>query len=76
MPPAIPQSVVAKLTRAAIFLVVKVNPEQQNHTAVRTFCSDLPALLRAVGFRDLEGYLSCVMAFGSDVWDGLFGSPF
>ncbi len=75
MPPAMPQPVVAKLTRAAIFLVVKVNPEQQNRTAVRTFCSDLPALLRAVGFRDLEGYLSCVMAFGSDVWDRLFGSP-
>lgn len=75
MPPGIPQPVVAKLTRAAIFLVVKVNPEQQNRAAVRTVCSDLPALLRAVGFRDLEGYLSCVMAFGSDVWDRLFGSP-
>jgi putative iron-dependent peroxidase len=35
----------------------------------------LAALLRAVGFRDLDGRLSCVMAFGSDAWDRLFGSP-
>ena len=34
-----------------------------------------PALLRAVGFRDLDGRLSCVMAFGSDAWDRLFGAP-
>ena len=33
------------------------------------------ALLRAVGFRDLEGKLTCVMAFGSDAWDRLFGEP-
>ena len=31
--------------------------------------------MRAVGFRDLEGRLSCVMAFGSDAWDRLFGAP-
>ena len=31
--------------------------------------------MRAVGFRDLQGRLSCVMAFGSDAWDRLFGSP-
>ena len=34
-----------------------------------------PGLLRAVGFRDLDGRLSCVMAFGSDAWDRLFGAP-
>ena len=39
------------------------------------FCGDLTALLKAVGFRDLEGRLSCVMAFGSDAWDRLFGAP-
>jgi putative iron-dependent peroxidase len=42
---------------------------------VRSFCGDLAGLLRAVGFRDLDGGLSCVMAFGSDVWDRLFGAP-
>ena len=42
---------------------------------MRSLCGDLSALLRAVGFRDLEGSLSCVMAFGSEAWDRLFGSP-
>lgn len=42
---------------------------------MRTLCGDLSALLRSVGFRDLDGQLSCVMAFGSDAWDRLFGPP-
>jgi putative iron-dependent peroxidase len=42
---------------------------------VRSFCGDLSALLRAVGFRDIEGGLSCVMALGSGAWDRLFGAP-
>ncbi|MGA2292242.1 Dyp-type peroxidase [Bradyrhizobium sp.] len=75
MPFAIPQPVVAPLTRAAIFIVVTVNSGKENEAAVRTMCGDLAALLRAVGFRDLEGRLSCVMAFGSEAWDRLFGAP-
>ena len=51
-----------------------VNPSAEHDAAVRP-CGDLAALLRAVGFRDLEGRLSCVMAFGSDIWDRLFGEP-
>ena len=70
-----PQPVTATLTRAAIFLVVTVNPGPENAATVRAFCGDLTALLKAVGFRDLEGRLSCVMAFGSDAWDRLFGAP-
>jgi len=67
-----PQPVVARLTRAAIFLVLTINPGRESETAVRSMCGDLGGLLRAVGFRDLEGRLSCVMAFGSDAWDRLF----
>ena len=69
-----PQPVVAPLTRAAIFLVVTVNPGDDSRTTVRAFCDDFPGLVRAVAFRDLEGYLSCVMGFGSSAWDRLFGS--
>jgi putative iron-dependent peroxidase len=54
---------------------VTVKPGPEHRTTVRSFCGDLAALLRAVGFRDLEGRLSCVMAFGSDAWDRLFGPP-
>ena len=37
--------------------------------------ADLSGLLRSVGFRDLDSRLSCIMAFGSDAWDRLFGAP-
>ena len=69
-----PQPVVAPLTRAAIFLVVMVNPGDEHRTTLRAFCEDFPALVRAVAFRDLEGYLSCVVGFGSSAWDRLFGA--
>src|SRR5271169_1903627 len=48
----IPQPVAAPLTRAAIFLVVTINPGADNSAAVRSLCADLAALLRAVGFRE------------------------
>src|SRR5712664_301369 len=73
--PPVSQPVVQDLTRAAIFLVVTINAGTTSRAAVRSFCSDLPALVRAVGFRDIEGNLSCVMGIGSDAWDGLFGQP-
>ena len=69
-----PQPVVAPLTRAAIFLVVAVNPGDDDRATIRAFCGDFPALVRAVAFRDLEGYLSCVIGFGSSAWDQLFGA--
>jgi porphyrinogen peroxidase len=75
VPSAVSQPVVARLTRAAIFLVVTINSGKENESTVRTLCGDLAALLRAVGFRDLQGELSCVMAFGSDAWDRLFRAP-
>src|SRR5271154_1956366 len=74
-PRAVSQPVDAPLTRAAIFLVVTVNPGFDNRATLRAFCADLPALLRAVEFRDLEAGLSCVASFGSDAWDRLFGPP-
>jgi len=69
------QPVSAPLTRAAVFLVVTMNPGSAKQAAVRAFCADLPALIRAVEFRDLEARLSCVMGIGSDAWDKLFGDP-
>ncbi len=71
----VPQAVVQPLTRAAIFLIVTINPGVENRAAVRSFWGDLSALLRAVGFRDIEAGLSCILGFGSDAWDRLFGTP-
>src|SRR5271169_5848933 len=73
--PALAQAVAAPLTRAAIFLVATLNPSPENRAALRSFCGDFSALVRAVEFRDLEGGLSCVVGFGSDAWDHLFGHP-
>jgi len=73
--PVLAQAVAAPLTRAAIFLVATLNPGLDNRATLRSFCGDLAALLRAVEFRDLEGGLSCVIGFGSDAWDRLFGPP-
>ncbi|WP_081925133.1 Dyp-type peroxidase [Bosea sp. UNC402CLCol] len=75
VPSVISQPVVAALTRSAMFLVVTINPGSGPEETVRGLCADLSALLRAVGFRDLEGNLSCVMAFGSQAWDRLFDGP-
>jgi len=69
------QPIAAPLTRAAIFLVMAVKPGAENRTTVRSFCGDLSALFRAVEFRDIEAGLSCVMGFGSEAWDRLFGAP-
>jgi putative iron-dependent peroxidase len=69
------QLVASPLTPAAIFLVATVNPGAEAEAAVRSLCADFAALLRAVGFRDLEGNLSCILSFGSDAWDRLFGEP-
>jgi porphyrinogen peroxidase len=74
-PGVVAQAVAAPLSRAAIFLVVTINPGPDNAAAVRAFCADLSALIRAVEFRDLEAGLSCVMGIGSEGWDRLFGEP-
>jgi porphyrinogen peroxidase len=70
-----PQAVAAPLTRAAIFLVLKMNSGTDARDMIRAFCPDLSAIFRAVDFRNFEGGLSCVMGFGSDAWDELFGQP-
>jgi len=74
-PRTVPQAIAAPLTRAAIFLVMTLNPGVASRAALRSLCGDLAALVRAVGFRDTEAALSCIMGFGSEIWDRLFGQP-
>lgn len=75
MAATIPQAVDARLTRAAIFLVVTLNAGAAAEAAVRSLCGDLAALVRGVGFRAPDGGLSCVMGIGSAAWDRLFAGP-
>ncbi len=73
--PSQPQAVVSPLTKAAIFLVVVVNPGEVSAAATRSLCADVAALVRAVGFRDLTGRLSCVTGIGATAWDRLTDLP-
>jgi putative iron-dependent peroxidase len=69
--PIEPQSIVTPLSHAAVFLVVTIGPSPQALTRVREVISDIGGLVRAVGFRDLQGRLSCNVGIGSDAWDRL-----
>jgi porphyrinogen peroxidase len=71
-----PQDVLAPLSRAALVLVVTVHEGEEQAARVRELGNDLAGLVRAVGFRDLEATLSCVVGFGAEVWPRLVpGSP-
>jgi porphyrinogen peroxidase len=70
-----PQAVLSPLTGAAIFLVIVIKPGPDNADTVRGLCGDLAGLIRGVGFRDLEGHLSCVTGFSAGAWDRLAGPP-
>jgi putative iron-dependent peroxidase len=70
-----PQAVLSPLTKAAIFLVAVINQGADSADTVRRLCGDLAALVRAVGFRDLDGYLACVTGFGAAAWERLAGPP-
>jgi putative iron-dependent peroxidase len=72
---AIAQSILAPLSRSAIFLVATLKPGADHRATLRSFCGDLGGLFRAVDFRNIEAGLSCVMGIGSDAWDRLFGAP-
>jgi porphyrinogen peroxidase len=63
------QQVLAPLSLAAIYLVVEMEADSAADAAMRAMCEDVGALIRSVGFRDLEANLSCVMGIGSQAWD-------
>lgn len=65
LPPPVSRSAASRLTRAAIFLGVTMDPWAEAEETVRGVCADLSSLPRGVGFRNLEGQLSCVTGFGA-----------
>ena len=70
--PIDPQSVAAPLSAFAVFLVVTVVAGHEDRA--RAVIADIASITRAVGFRDLEGQLSCNVGIGSTAWDR-FGRP-
>ena len=75
MPSITSQAVDARLTQAAIFLVVTLDAGTDAETTVRGLCADLSSLVRGVGFRASDGELSCITGIGAAAWDRLFGAP-
>jgi putative iron-dependent peroxidase len=69
----VPQAVLSPLSRAALFLVVTIDPGGESR--VRDVLPELAGLQRAVGFRAQEGRLSCVTGIGSRAWERLFAGP-
>jgi len=69
-----PQSVIAPLSGAAVFLVLTIAGAAEAMQRVRGTIGDVGTLVRAVGFRDLQGRLSCNVGIGSSAWDRL-GQP-
>ncbi len=72
--PIEPQSVNAPLSTAAVFLVVTIADGAESVATARDVVSDIGGLVRAVGFRDLNGHLSCNVGIGATAWD-LFEQP-
>ena len=68
-----PQPILAPLTVASMFLVLTVADGAEDD--VRGLLPDVAGLTRAVGFRDLDGGLTCVLGIGSKLWDRLFVGP-
>lgn len=71
--PAQAQDVLAPPAKAAIFLVVTVHAGAEDD--VRDLLGDVAGLTRAVGFRNPEGGLSCVVGIGAELWDRLYDRP-
>jgi porphyrinogen peroxidase len=65
------QSVEAPLSRAAVFLVMAAGADDAALQGVRDTLAAIPDLVKNVGFRDLNGRLSCIVGIGSALWDRL-----
>ncbi|NQX10598.1 Dyp-type peroxidase [Microbacteriaceae bacterium VKM Ac-2855] len=73
--PLQPQSIDAPLSGAAVFLTLTLSATEGAADRARSVLGDVGGLVRAVGFRDLDGRLSCVVGIGSDVWDSVTRLP-
>ncbi|MEU9997167.1 Dyp-type peroxidase [Streptomyces sp. NPDC050848] len=67
------QPVVVPPSKAAVFLVVTVDPGGE--TAARDALADLAGLTRSVAFRAPDDRLTCVVGIASGAWDRLVGGP-
>jgi porphyrinogen peroxidase len=65
------QSVEAPLSRSAVFLVLAAGATDADLARIRDLLGAVGDLVKNVGFRDLNGHLSCIVGIGSALWDRL-----
>src|SRR4051794_31416561 len=65
------QSVEAPLSRSAVFLVMAAGERDADLARVRDVLGAVGDLVKNVGFRDLNGRLSCIVGIGRALWDRL-----
>lgn len=73
--PAQPQAVAEGVMPAAIFIVGTLGHDAASHAKARAWCAGVAGLVRAVGKRRPDGGLRCVVGFGAQAWDRVFGAP-
>ena len=71
MPAATSQSATGALTSNAIFITLTVGDGDERLATVRGVMGDLASMVRAVGFRNNEVGLSCVLGLGLGLWKRL-----
>ena len=60
---------------AGLFIVLGIVPTEAAAAAVREWCGTVGGLARSLLHRYPHSELRCVVGFGSDAWDRVFGRP-
>lgn len=69
----VPQTILTRKTKSAIFLVLTINDGGEDR--VRDVLARIPGLNNAVSSRAPEAALAGIVSIGSDAWDRLFSGP-
>ena len=69
------QPVTGTTGAAALYIVLGVAAGADNEDTVRGWCAGVGGLARSMRHRFPDSDLRCVIGFGADAWDRLFGAP-
>ena len=75
VPPIEVQGVTGSTGGAAIFIVLGIAATEAAEATVREWCGAIGGLVRSLRHRYQDADLRCVIGFGSDAWDRVFGRP-
>ncbi|MGL4667152.1 MAG: Dyp-type peroxidase [Saezia sp.] len=70
-----PQPVTHSPGRYALFIVLSIAEDSRAYDVIRAACGDFSSILRSIRVREEQKSLQCIIGFGSNAWNGLFGNP-